>query len=223
MNNYFNQIFHNIRKKWLFIVGCAIICSGLLMAEKLIFNQYVIQSGSVHFEIMVKVNNAMNANNPFYQNKVQYDKFFSSYAFLNSFIADSKQEIDYTKLNKGWNDLSQQDKLKWMQKKLIVNNYNDGIFQIIFLVDDSDAKSLEYIKDNMDLFSEVILREFSKELKLIDRDNELKIINGVQLLPETQIVSKGSVVLKYGALGIVLGIIVGMTVVVIHTLRKKDD
>ena len=69
----------------------------------------------------------------------------------------------------------------------------------------------------------MILREFDKELKLIDQDNKLKVINGIQLLPETRIVSKRSVVLKYGVLGTIMGIIVGMTIVVVNSLRKKDD
>ena len=128
MKNSFNQIFHNIRKKWIFILGCAIICAGLMMAEKMIFNQYIIQSGNVQFETMVEVNNAKKENNPVYQNKIKYDTLFSSYSFLDSFIEDSKQEIDYTKLNAGWNNLSHGDKLKWMQKKMSVDNFNDGIF-----------------------------------------------------------------------------------------------
>lgn len=220
------EVIINMRKKWLVICVCAVVCSFLLMGEKLVFNQYVVQSGSVHFETVVEVNNVKKSSNPLYENRIKYDKFFQTYAFMDSFIKDTEQKIDYSKLNTNWNKMPQDEKLKWMQKKLIVNDLNDGLFQIVFHLDITDSKDIDYIKKNAELFPDVILEEFNKQVNLIDADNKLKMINEKHLLPEAQPVSKEKTVVKYGILGGILGIIIGVMIVTINTLyalRKKDD
>ncbi|WP_427113186.1 hypothetical protein [Megasphaera sueciensis] len=212
------EIVINIKKKWLIICACAVVCSCLLMGEKLVFNQYVVQSGNVHFETIVEVDNHKKNSVPFYENRIKYDKFFQTYAFMNSFIRDTEQKIDYNKLNTNWNKMSQDEKLKWMQKKLIVNDFNDGVFQIVFYLDITDSKDMDYIKTNAELLPKIILGEFSKQINLIDANDKLKIVNETQLFPEVQPVSKGKIVVNYGILGGILGIIIGMITVTVNTL-----
>ena len=212
------EVIINMRKKWLVICVCAVVCSCLLKGEKLVFNQYVVQSGNVHFETIVEVDNNEKNSVPFYENRIKYDKFFQTYAFMNSFIKDTEQKIDYNKLNTNWNKMTQDEKLKWLQKKLIVNDFNDGLFQIVFHLDITDSKDMNYIKENAGLFPNIILEEFSKQINLIDADNQLKIVNETQLFPEAQPVSKEKTVVKYGILGGILGIIIGVMIVTINTL-----
>ncbi len=217
------EVICNIKHKWFLILACMFVVSILLMGEKILFNQYTVQTGNIHIETVVKVSRENEGSNAEYKDRIMYDKFFNTYSFMNSFIDDTANKIDYTKLNAAWSKMSQYDRVKWLQKKLVVIDFHDGVFQIVFFLDTTDAKDTDYIKKNADQLSDIIIGEFSKQINLLDTDSTLRIIDKTQMFPDVYFISKREIVFRYGILGGILGAVVGMIIVVINTLRKKND
>lgn len=212
----------NLRRKWYVVLFCMIIGATLLMGEKIFESKdFMIQSGNVHFEEMIEVQNPVKINHDNYQDKILYDKVFQTYAFMNSFIINTEKEFDYSKFNSNWNELKMIDKIKWLQKKMVVLNFQDGYFQIVFSLDPTEGKDIQYIKNNADVFVNLVNKEFNNELKNMDANKRMRVVNSYFLIPDIVTLSRTKIIIRYGIFGALLGCIIGLIFITIYTLRKK--
>lgn len=220
MNHDFIKLFRSeIRRSYWLIIGIAIIGAILLTLEKMFFSNFVIQSGNMHIEKTVVVEGNISLQDD--RNILDYEKFFSSYSGMQMFLDVTEQKYDYTKFNPKWLELSDEDKLKWLQKHICVVDFKGNVCQFIFIIKETEAKDVDYINSYAENFLEDFVDLSEQRIRLVNNEWNLKEVDSTAILPESKEISKNQIVFKYAIIGAFLGIIIGFIIVVVKTMRKK--
>ena len=153
---------------------------------------------------------------------MKYEKVLSTYAFVSRFINETKDKIDYSKLNYNWDNLTEIEKIKWIQSVFLVRNFDDGAIQSVVLLKANVAKDITYIKNNEKIILDTVYQQYKEEISRLKPEYSLRIVNSYGVYPEIQNISKNDIIIKYVGLGLLLGFIVGITINSINVVRSKN-
>ena len=76
---------------------------------------------------------------------LQYNKYLKSPSFLGSFIEETEEKFDYSKLAPGWGTKTNLQKISWVDKHIIVSYYGAGRIEIQLSIKQNDPMDLEYV------------------------------------------------------------------------------
>lgn len=218
MNMDFYGIFaRELKKKFLWLVALMVIFGAGIGLERGYFTRQVVQTTTFETEKVVKMQYNIPNNSG---NEFDYNAFFSSYSEVSHFLEEVENQFDFHKFNANWPHYDTQDKLEWIQKHLLVNNIKGGALQFEFILKPEDPKDLIYTKEMGTKFLDSYISYSEKRLQQILPVSNFTEINHFTLYPEAKTKSRKISVLKYGIVGAILGLLIGLVIVLALAMRK---
>ena len=126
----------------------------------------------------------------------------------------------YSQFNANWKNYTQIEKIEWIQKHVIINNIYDGTMQCIFTLAPDDPKNIEYTKAYGEQFLDEYVTFVENRLSVLLQTSTFVEVDSFTLSPQEIPVSKKKSFVKYGSVGVFLGILIGILIVMILTMRK---
>lgn len=208
-------IINLIKRKYIILILSGIFFSLLFMGFKYVTgSSYTIApKGDVEIAKTIKLENYSDR-----YDILRYDKYLSSSAFLHSFYESSKENYDYDKLSPGWSNKTQSEKMQWLNKHIIVTYFGAGRMEAKLSIKRSEPINLQYIKENGEKF----LDDFINFANDKDPFGQYEIVNSEISIPEGLVVSSKKVILKYGIIGFVLGIVFMLTIILVWNMYKGN-
>lgn len=224
-NKKFSSVFFSeFKSKWFIIIILTVVLGGGLMFEKRNSSSGVVYvSTSSYAQIMTKV--VLNENVNISEMREFHDGglFANSSLTKYSFMKESEKNFDYSKFNANFPLLNDENKIKWLDKRLWVASYYPNLFMFSFNVSDEDAKDVEYTNANIERYIESYFNYADKKLRNAGIGH-LEILDKGVMPAEGTLIPGKSFVLKYGAIGAVLGFVMGILIIAGLAMRKmKND
>lgn len=194
-----------------------------LVLEKSIYTDFVIKSGDVWLTRIIEIENYDKFPYADLKSTFSYEKYMNTYPVLEQLILNTDSDFKYDKFCKGWDKKSKVEKYQWLQTHLFINTFGSGVYEIVFVLRESDAKDLDYVIGNGENFLNYYMQYSNTVVKTFNDNANLKLLQVYNLYPETKPVNRNKILIKYGIVGFVLGIILSITVISINSvLRFKN-
>lgn len=222
--NFISVFLTEFKAKWFIILILAIILGGGLMFEKRNSGGEVIYvSTSSYSQILAKVVLTGEVKGTEFH-ELHDGGFFGNALLLKyMYMKESEKTFDYSKFNANFPLLNDENKIKWVDKRLGIASYYPDLFVFSFGILDEDAKDVEYTNANIEKYL----------LDYIDFCNErlqkagvgyIEIVDKGVMPTEGTLIPGKSFVLKYGAIGAILGFAIGILIIAGISMRKmKND
>lgn len=218
MNNTLERLLVLYKKKLWIIILCAIIASVSLMIEKAFFTEYVIKSGTININRVVKFENPAD-NNTFMQ--FRYDKVLITSSNLKPIYSKLEKEFDFKKIDANWDSYTSLDKVKWFASNIKIYAFNDNSYEIILTLSDTMPKDSSYVNQNASAILDRYLVLSEENIEKVRPNTKMNIVMSEEILDEIVPVDKGVIIKKYGIIGGVLGTLFAMLGIFIYSLRLK--
>ncbi len=218
MNNTLERLLVLYKKKLWIIILCAIIASVSLMIEKAFFTEYVIKSGTININRVVKFENPAD-NNTFMQ--FRYDKVLITSSNLKPIYSKLEKEFDLKKIDANWDSYTPLDKVKWFASNIKIYAFNDNSYEIILTLSDTMPKDSSYANQNASAILDRYLVLSEENIEKVRPNTKMNIVMSEEILDEIVPVDKGVIIKKYGIIGGVLGTLFAMLGIFIYSLRLK--
>lgn len=148
--------------------------------------------------------------------ELHYDRYLQSPSFLKSFVDATKDRYNYNKIAPGWNKKTISQKIEWLNKHIIVSYYGAGRMEIQLSIKRSDPVDLAYIEENGSQY----IDSFIDFANLSDPFGDYTVVSSIDYIPQEQVISSNKVIIKYGAIGFVLGVVGMATVILVWNMGK---
>ena len=218
MNNTLERLLVLYKKKLWIIILCAIIASVSLMIEKAFFTEYVIKSGTININRVVKFENPAD-NNTFMQ--FRYDIVLITSSNLKPIYSKLEKEFDFKKIDANWDSYNSLDKVKWFARNIKIYAFNDNSYEIILTLSDTMPKDSSYVNQNASAILDRYLVLSEENIEKVRPNTKMNIVMSEEILDEIVPVDKGVIIKKYGIIGGVLGTLFAMLGIFIYSLRLK--
>ena len=218
MNNTLERLLVLYKKKLWIIILCAIIASVSLMIEKAFFTEYVIKSGTININRVVKFENPAD-NNTFMQ--FRYDIVLITSSNLKPIYSKLEKEFDFKKIDANWDSYTSLDKVKWFASNIKIYAFNDNSYEIILTLSDTMPKDSSYVNQNASAILDRYLVLSEENIEKVRPNTKMNIVMSEEILDEIVPVDKGVIIKKYGIIGGVLGTLFAMLGIFIYSLRLK--
>lgn len=222
MNTYYGKLFIGELKSkvWLIII-LAIIFGVLVGVDKSFFSQDIIQTTTFHTEKTIKVDYSLPNNSGM---EFNYSSFFNSYSEVNEFLQKTEGKFDYSKFNANWKNYTQIEKIEWIQQHVIINNIYGGVMQCIFVLSPNDPKDISYTNAYGEQYLNDYVTFIEQRLSVVLPVTNFAELDHFTLAPREMTMSKRHSFVKYGSVGAFLGMLVGVLIILILSMRKyKND
>lgn len=203
-------------KKLPVLVITGIIVSCLFMGFKY-FNKTTYTLAPSDDILIGKTLRLTNYTDPY--DALQYNKYLKSPSFLGSFIEETEEKFDYSKLAPGWGTKTNLQKISWVDKHIIVSYYGAGRIEIQLSIKQNDPMDLEYVTSQGEHYLDTFIDYANRK----DSFGAYRIIASIDLIPEKNVISNNKVIIKYGIIGFILGVVGMTTIILICGMRKGND
>ena len=216
------DIYINVLKKWWIILLTGLIISAGLVYEKAIITNYVIKSGEVWYTKIISIENFGSLTHYDDEKKFKSPSYMTNYKTINNFIKNTEEEFDYKQFCLNWDNKSETERYKWVQRHFIINDFGGGIYELCFRLGNNEPKELDYVLKNGRRYLKKYFNYSKAELEKIDKDIRFKELSKFEVVPQEKVINKNYIIKKYALIGFVLGVLVATFVVVIDALRKEN-
>lgn len=219
MNKYINYV----KSKIWFVLLCGVIISTALVIEKNYFSSYVVQSGDVLYTRIVKLINTSEDDNKLEQDFFRYGKLMNTYPVIDEFQNKYNSKYSFRDFSLNWDKLKKEEKYKWQQKHIIINEAGAGVFEICLWLKSSDPKNLKYVEENGESFLDDYIQYSNCILENLELKLHIKEFNRFAMLPEEIKIDKNTILLKYAILGFLLGSLFGITFLCLKVYKDTNN
>lgn len=220
--NILERLKKELKKNILLIIGLVIIFSVGLMGEKIYFSPVAIESGSVHIEKTIQVFENQEITTDALQTN-GYADLLLTYSDLNEFLKQTENQFDYAKFDQNWNHLDKEEKLKWLQKHMSINRYFKENYQFIFTIGTNIPKDWEYTRENAPALLNSYINFSKIKIKEINSKASFREGESVNLVSEQSNIPQNTIIAKYGSIGGVLGLLIGMVIITVKLMRNSKN
>ena len=220
MDERLTSLRNAILKKLSFIILCGLVCAGLLVTEKAFFTKFVIQAdGPVTGEYIVSVVNPKERTNP--KKQLNYPALMHSDANLTDFIAllDKERQFTFAKLNPNWDRLTDIQQRQWLRQQVRIQNYKGNNFRILYNLKQTEVYDLAFLEKNSRLFMDSFIQQTNRTVKKIKPGAVIKVVSRNFSYPKELPLDRNDILVKYGIIGFVLGILLAGLVVIVPVVR----
>lgn len=198
--------------KMMFVLILGIIVASGLILEKHFTTNTLIQSGPFIFSKNIKIESDVT-NDPF-----RYDLYLEYTGNIIPYIDRTERKFDYLQLDAAWNSKNRQEQGDWIKQHFSIDYFGDNIYGVALIFKDNDYKDFDYIKEN----GEQILNSYIEYLGSIRQDDNIEILSGNTIEPQTTYISPKRILIKYGIIGFMLGVFLAFLVLIVVSSRKED-
>lgn len=216
------EFFYIIKRRWYFMIIFAVFCSAGLLIEKTYFSPAIPQTGSMMFTQVVKFDQPVKKYSEG-ENIKDVTMIYNvhMYSNLQKFLDESESIFNYEKLERGWNNKTISEKFNWLNKHLEVHYCGSNVYEFILRFGSEDPKEATYVEKNGDNFLTNYVN-YSKNVSTeIIGECQITILDKYQLFNKRENVTQTDILIKFGIIGFVLGIIISCVVLFLVTLHKK--
>ncbi len=218
--NFISVFIAEFRAKWFIIVVLAVILGGGLMYEKRNSSGDVIYvSTSSYAQILAKVVPTDGVQSGEYYDIPEGGLFANGMLLKYLFMKESEKTFDYSKFNANFPLLNDENKIKWVDKRLGIASYYPNLFVFSFGVLDEDPKDVDYTNANIERYI-VDYLNFCDERLQKSGMGRLEIVEKGVMPTEGTLIPGKSFVLKYGAIGAALGFAIGVLIIAGLSMKK---
>lgn len=202
-----------IRKRWISIMAAGLLTACLFMGYKYLMRDTytVAYDGDVWIGKTIKIESYEDRHDI-----LRYDAHYKSGAFLYSFLEATETRYRYEKFAREWNRKSQQEKVKWLSQHLWVNYFGAGRVEFVFAFKGREPMDVAYIEE----YGTAYLQDFLSFADQKDSLGDYIVLGEATAFPKETLIEPSGVLLKYGGIGFVLGIVGMTTVLLVWNLRK---
>ena len=225
MSEFQTSIQHELSRRWWVIVLCAVLVAGALGAEKTFFGDSITKSGLYYVEQSVIVTypdgeatfvHPSNSGS----SMPGGSKFFTSFSMYDAFLQEMGDRYDFDKLEAGWNTMSREQRLMWMQKHLLVGGEGNAEIFTLYLPS-SVRKDDAYLNEHGRAILEDYIAFTKGRLESAGLHPVYTKTTDLEAPAEAVQVSKKRTLVKYGAVGAFLGALFGAFVLLVNAMRNS--
>ena len=220
MDERFVFIKNAVLKKLGRIVLCGLVCAGLLVTEKAFFTKFVIEAGGpVTGEYIVSVVNPKDRTNP--KKQLNYPALMHSDANLADFIKllDKERHFEFVKLYPNWNRLTDVQQKRWLRQHVRIQNYQGNNFRIVYNLAQTEVYDLAFLQKNSSVFMDSFIQQTNRTVKKIKPGPVIKVVSRNFSYPKELPLDRNDILLKYGIIGFVFGVLLATLVVIVPAVR----
>lgn len=205
-----------LRKRWPVIILLAILAAAALIAEKALTKEPVIKSTSLYVEQTVRIQ---------YAGQVPvtsaYDRVYASYGSLGRFVQACGQDFDFSKLQPGWDGMTDEQKVRWMKKHFYIQDATSTSVNFALYISEEDWKDPFYASEHGPELLRAYIRYTERSMQELGEDVTFQLGESYAILPQPVQVSRRSLLVKYGIIGGVLGALAGLLIVLVLAVRNR--
>lgn len=204
----------------IFIVG--MLCAMALMFEKNRSSDFMVETGSYCITCLTRISDSDDMNPNF---EFDYGRIISTNCNISDFldITEYNNKFDYNKIYGNWRTLAGLNKIDWLRDHFKTYNAHGGSWEFSFLVKENEPKNVTYLNENVSEFMHTFIRQSEKTIKLVRPNARIDILKETIIQPENIVLSKKKVLIKYGIIGFVLGVIIASTIFFVRTIGKSKQ
>lgn len=222
MDKYLELLKKTFIKKIEIILLVGILCSLALMFEKNRSSDFMVESGDFCITCLTKITDTEDMNPNFEFNYGQIVGTNSNmYDFLE--VTEGNNKFDYNKLYGNWKTLAGLKKADWLREHFRTYNAHGGSWEFAFWVKENEPKDVAYLNKNASEFMRTFIEQSEKTIKLVRPNAKIEILKETIISPENKVLPKKRILIKYGIIGFVLGVIIASMVFFVKTLGKNRE
>lgn len=215
------QVLFNVylKKIWLILL-IGIICAVLLVIEKNINSDFMVESGDVIITKVVQITDSHTENDikPFDAETDYKGLLYTNYN-VRKFL--QKTSYDINKLNGNWEVMNEPDRLNYIRQIIGINKFHNGNYEFVLHIPRSIPKDVPYLKENGNEILDEFLNVSLLTIKECDNNGKMKVIGSDNVYPSVIHLSKKTVLVKYGIVGFILGCFLTILILSIYTMTQK--
>lgn len=214
------HIFEQIKRKWYIILFSAIVCAGLSYGDKAFFHPVTPVTGNITF---TKVARLEVPQEIYVQNGIGHDVTITSavnmWSNMERFLEKTESKYNYEKFNKNWNMLKKTEKFSWLNKHLRCQYLGNNVYEFIFQFTSADVKDIAYLQNYGDEYLTEYLQHAEQVAFLMYTEPKFIILDTYSVMDEYNLGDTSFILQKYTIIGFILGIVLGVAIVSIFTLK----
>lgn len=215
------NIIDYLKKRFFVVLAFGLVFAIGLSIEKIFFTNFIIKSGDFLFTRIVSINEVSKSDTKIYS-EFHYGRLMNTYPVIKEFQEYSKSKYDFGKFDATWNNKTEQDRYKWQQNHIYINEIGNNIYEICIHFGKNDYKDYEYTKNNANqlltdyiIFSNRLFNEMGLNMKTEEYHN-------FSMYPQEIILNKRLIVIKYFIIGFLLGSLLGMAILLVKYNRNRN-
>ncbi len=204
------------------ILLVGVLCSVTLVFEKNRSSNFMVETGDFCITCLTKITDAEDMNPNF---EFNYGQIIGTNSNMNDFleVTEGNNKFDYNKLYGNWKTLAGLKKANWLRGHFRTYNAHGGAWEFSFLVKENEPKDVAYLNKNASEFMRTFIDQSEKTIKLVRPNAKIEILKETIISPENKVLPKKRILIKYGIIGFVLGIIIATMVLFVRTLGKNRE
>ena len=147
----------------------------------------------------------------------------NTYPVIDEFQNKYNSKYSFRDFSLNWDKLKKEEKYKWQQKHIIINEAGAGVFEICLWLKSSDPKNLKYVEENGESFLDDYIQYSNCILENLELKLHIKEFNRFAMLPEEIKIDKNTILLKYAILGFLLGSLFGITFLCLKVYKDTNN
>ena len=202
-----------LKKKWIVLLAAGILCAGIFVGYKYMMRStYTLAyDGDVMIGKTLIIDDFTDR-----RDALRFDNYYRADSFLYPFLEATKNTYDYGKFDRGWEGESKGKQVEWLRNHIKIKYFGAGRMEVFFTIGAKEAMDLEYVEENGTRF----LQDYLNFVMSKDSLGAYEVKNEVVSLPKETLISSRGVLVKYGVIGFVLGVVGAATVILVLNLRK---
>ena len=204
------------------ILLVGVLCSLALVFEKNRSSDFMVETGDFWITCLTKITDTEDMNPNF---EFNYGQIVGTNSNMNDFleVTEGNNKFDYNKLYGNWKTLAGLKKVDWLRGHFATYNAHGGSWEFSFLVKENEPKDVAYLDENASAFMRTFIDQSEKTIKLVRPNAKIEILKETIIRPENKVLPKKRILIKYGIIGFVLGVIIASMVFFVRTLGKNRE
>lgn len=149
-----------------------------------------------------------------------YKNYLKCYTFLNKFYNNTKNKFEYDKFCSNWDNLNKEQKLKWLQSHIKVNNFNMCVYECIFFLNKKDNKDYNYSKQNAPKFIEELILNIKQDVSNLNKNATFVDMDSLYL-DDARTINKEKIYRFNIINSCFLGLLLGLIICFVDILRRS--
>lgn len=223
MDKYLELLKKTFIKKIGIILLVGILCSLALMFEKNRSSDFMVESGAFCITCLTKILDTEDMNPNF---EFNYGKLIETNTNMNDFleVTEGNNKFDYNKIYGNWRTISGIKKVDWLRDHFrTYTAHNGGAWEFSFFINENEPKDVAYLDENASAFMRTFIDQSEKTIKLVRPNAKIEILKETIISPENKVLPKKRILIKYGIIGFVLGVIIATMMFFVKTLGKNRE
>lgn len=220
--NYTKTFTQTLKQKYIYIIAIGVLAGVVIAGVKMLFSDVANRHGDYYFIRTVQVESSMDPDHT--KDRFNYRDFLNSPANYYNFIRKAEQkDFDFGRIDSSWKRKSQSEQMDYLKKKIQIDAYGDGVFQVAFHFDANVNRDVEYMKKHGELLADDFIQQSESAIQAVKPKVRFRIVGKETSYPVVEPINRNAVMKKYGVMGFIVGIFGGTVIFYLYALRKEYE